>query len=129
MNQPPLILVVDDEADFREIFGTKLRAAGFRVETAEDGVRGIDKAKKTKPDLILMDLKMPGMNGAGAVMQLKSDPTTKDIKIVFLTNFGDPRTEMQEADRHFSKEIGAADYIKKSENLDDLVDRVRVFLR
>ncbi|MBI2033787.1 MAG: response regulator [Candidatus Liptonbacteria bacterium] len=129
MNQPPLILLVDDEADFLEIFYTKLRAAGFRVETAESGEKAIEAAKKLKPDLILMDMKMPKMNGAQVMMKLKEDPETKDIKVVFLTNFGDPRTEMEEIDRKFSRDLGAMDYLRKTSDLDEVVQKIQTFFK
>ena len=129
MNQPPLILLVDDEADFREIFYTKLRQVGFRVETAENGEKGIEAAKKLKPDLILMDMKMPKMNGAQAVIKLKEDPETKDIKVIFLTNFGDLRTEMEEVDRKFSRDIGAVDYLRKTSDLDEIVRKIQTFFK
>ena len=129
MNQPPLILLVDDEVDFLEIFYTKLRAAGFRVETAESGEKAIEAAKKLKPDLILMDMKMPKMNGAQAVMKLKEDPETKDIKVVFLTSFGDPRTEMEQIDRKFSIDLGAVDYLRKTSDLDKVVQKIQTFFK
>jgi len=129
MNQPPLILLVDDEANFLEIFYAKLRQAGFRVETAENGEKGIEAAKKFKPDLILMDMKMPKMNGAQAVIKLKEDPETKDIKVVFLTNFGDPRTEMEEVDRKFSRDMGAMDYLRKTSDLDEIVQKIQTFFK
>lgn len=129
MNQPPVILVVDDEADFREIFSRNLRSAGFNVYTAEDGFKCLEKAKKYKPDLILLDMKMPGMNGAGAIMKLKEDPELRNVKVVFLSNFGEATAEMQKSDRHFAQDIGASGYIKKTENLDDIVERVKSFLR
>ena len=91
----PLVLIVDDEQDFLEIFGTKLSSAGFRIETAENGEEGIEKAKKLQTDLVLMDVKMPNINGAEAVLKLKDDPDTKNIKIIFLTNLGDPQEEAQ----------------------------------
>jgi len=127
MNNPPLILIVDDEANFREIFSAEMLRSGYNVDTAVDGIDGYEKAKKLQPDLILMDMEMPRLNGAGAVMKLKEDPATKDIKIIFLTNYGDPRTEMTIADVHFSKEIGAEDYMRKTDDLSILrveVERV-----
>ena len=129
MNQPPLILLVDNEANFLEIFYAKLRQAGFRVETAENGEKGIEAAKKFKPDLILMDMKMPKMNGAQAVIKLKEDPETKDIKVVFLTNFGDLRTGMEEIDRKFSRDIGAMDYLRKTSDLDEIVKKIQTFVK
>ena len=91
MAEQKLILIVDDEPAFREIFGAKFAADGFRIETAENGQIGIEKAKALKPDLILMDVNMPVMDGATAVLKFRDDPETKDLKVVFLTNLGDPQ--------------------------------------
>ncbi|MEK7138079.1 MAG: response regulator [Patescibacteria group bacterium] len=128
MNNPPLVLIVDDEENFREIFSTKLEEVGYKVETAVNGELGFEKAKETKPDLILMDMEMPVLNGAGATMKLREDKETQGIKIVFLTNYGDPRSEMREADIHFSKEIGANDYLRKTDDLDRIADKVKEML-
>lgn len=128
MNNPPLILIVDDEPDFREIFATKLKEVGYNIETAENGEEGFEMAKKTKPDLVLMDMEMPVLNGAGAVLKFKGDSDTKDIKVVFLTNYGDPRIEMRDADVHFSHELGANDYLRKTDDLDRIVEKVKSFL-
>jgi CheY-like chemotaxis protein len=129
MPEAPLLLIVDDEPDFLEIFSAKFSAEGFRVETAHDGEDGIRKAKSLKPDLILMDVKMPGLSGVDAVLRLKDDPETKNIKVVFLTNLGDPREEMQAINRRLSTEVGAEGYLRKTDNLDALVDQVRAFLK
>jgi len=128
MNNPPLVLIVDDEPDFREIFSTKLKEKGYGIEVAENGEEGFEMAKRIKPDLILMDMEMPVLNGAGSVLKLRSDPATKDIKVVFLTNYGDPRVEMRDADVHFSKEIGASDYLRKTDDLGRIADKVKSFL-
>lgn len=126
--QQPLILIIDDEADFREIFTAVLKTAGFRVESAEDGESGIRKAKKLKPNLILMDVKMPGISGTEAFMKLKSDPATAGLKVLFLTNFGDFRSDLQVIDDRWAKESGAVGYFKKTDNLDDLVVRIKQIL-
>lgn len=128
MNNPPLILVVDDEQNFREIFSIELTKAGYKVETSVDGEEGYQKAKELMPDLILMDMEMPHLNGAGAVMKLKADPQTKDIKVIFLTNYGDPAVEMIGADVHFSKEIGANDYLRKTDDLKEIIQRIVRFI-
>lgn len=128
MNNQPLILIVDDEESFREMFSTELKAAGFNVEMAENGEDGFLMAKKIKPDLILMDMEMPILNGAGAVMKLKADAETSGLKIIFLTNYGDPRIEVTETDRHFSKEIGATDYLRKTDDMENIIDRIRAVL-
>ncbi|MBU6501102.1 MAG: response regulator [Patescibacteria group bacterium] len=129
MPEPKLILIVDDEPDFREIFSTKLSSLGYRTETAANGEEGVKKAKVLKPDLILMDVKMPKMGGAEAVLALRNDPDTKDIKAVFLTSLGDPRAEMQEINRKFSSEFGAQGYIKKTDDLDSIMEKIQAFLQ
>ena len=129
MPDQPLILVVDDDPDFREILFTKLTASGFRVETAVNGEEGVSKAKALKPNLILMDVKMPLLDGAGALLKLRENPETKDIKVIFLTSLGGSSGEMQEADKMFAQDFGAQGYVKKSDNLDVLVGRVRAALQ
>ena len=128
MSNQQLVLIVDDEPDFRDIFKTKILAGGFRVETAINGEEGIKKAKNLKPDLILMDMKMPIMDGAQALLKLREDQELKNIKVVFLTSLGDPRGETQELDRRFSKELGAQGYLKKTDDLDVLMEQIRMFL-
>lgn len=129
MEQKPLILVVDDEEAFREIFSIKLAADGFRVETAENGEIGVRKAKELKPDLVLMDVRMPVMDGAAAVLKLRGDPDTKDMRIAFLTSLGDPRLEMQEMNSKIAQDFGVQGYLRKTDDLDLLNDRVLAFLK
>jgi CheY-like chemotaxis protein len=81
----PLVLVVDDFADAREMYGEYLKFCGFRVAEAQNGVEAIDKAKRLKPDLILMDLSMPVVDGWEATRRLKADTSTKGIPVVALT--------------------------------------------
>lgn len=129
MTDSPLILIVDDEPAFREIFSAKLNADGFRTETAENGQIGVEKAKELKPDLVLMDVKMPVMDGPSAVLALRADPETKNMKIAFLTSLGDPRLEMQEINRKFSEDFGAQGYLKKTDDLDSLNETIKGFLK
>lgn len=129
MADSPLILIVDDEPAFREIFSAKLGADGFRTETAENGQLGLEKAKQLKPDLILMDVKMPVMDGPSAVLALRADPETKDMKVAFLTSLGDPRMEMQEINQKFSQDFGAQGYLKKTDDLDTLTQKIKEFLK
>ena len=128
MSEHPLVLIVDDEAAFREIFGAKLLANGFRVETAENGELGVAKAKAIKPDLILMDVKMPVLDGPDALLKLREDPETQNIKVVFITGLGDPTDHVQEINKKFSKEFGAQGYIRKSDDVNGLTDKVLAFL-
>jgi len=128
MHNPPLILIVDDMPSFLEIFGEKLKGAGFAVETAPNGEEGIKIAKEIQPDLILMDVRMPVMNGTDAVVKLKDDEATKNLRVIFLTELGDPREEVQAVNRKFAQELGAVDYVKKSVDLDVLVAKVKSHL-
>ncbi|MBI2889080.1 MAG: response regulator [Candidatus Liptonbacteria bacterium] len=129
MTQALLLLVVDDEPYFREIFSKKLVSAGFRVETADSGEAGVKKAKELRPNLVLMDVKMLGVDGIHAMMKIKEDPLMKDTKVAFLTNAGE-RTEESgyEGDRQAAKGIGAAGYIQKTNNLDEIVKQIKSLL-
>ena len=80
-----LVLVVDDYADSREMYADFLAFSGFRVVEARDGREALEKAAEVKPDLILMDLSLPGVDGWEATRRLKSDPRTREIPVVALT--------------------------------------------
>jgi len=84
---PPLVLVVDDAADARALYGEYLEYLGFRVETAENGAQAIQSARREWPAIIIMDLAMPELDGWQAIKRLKSDPLTADIPIVALSAF------------------------------------------
>lgn len=120
--------MVDDEKDFRDLVVTKFRANEMTVIEAENGEMAYEKARELKPDLILMDVKMPKMDGVAALMKMKEDPATKDIKIVLFTAFGDPRPEIYKVDQRFAKEVGAFEYILKTADLDEVVKRVKAFV-
>jgi CheY-like chemotaxis protein len=128
MAEQKLILIVDDESDFREIFRIKLSAAGFRIETAENGEVALAKAKALKPDLILMDVRMPVIDGPTALLKLRDDPEIKDIKVVFLTSLGDPQEDMQQINSTISKDFGAQGYLRKTDDLNHLSDEVKKIL-
>ena len=84
-NDQPLILVVDDFEDGREMYASYLRYSGYRVDEAADGYEALEKAFALLPDIILMDLSLPGMDGWAATRQLKSDDRTKRIPVLALT--------------------------------------------
>ncbi len=128
MEQSSLILIVDDEPAFREIFSVKLTAEGFRVETADNGEQGVERAKALKPNLILMDVNMPVMDGPTALLKLREDPETKDIKVVFLSNLGDPQLEIQKLNHKLSQDFGAQGYLRKTEDLNTLSGKIKAFL-
>ncbi len=120
------ILLVDDEPDIIAIYKTKLEEAGFEVSTARDGVEAVAAAAASRPDLILMDMKMPNMDGVAAQQKLKNDPATKDLRVVFLTAFADPMKP--EVDKAFARQSGAVDFIQKGIDLDELVQKVKGYL-
>ena len=118
------ILIVEDENDYAEILSTKFEKEGYDVVVAQNGQAGINAAKELKPNIILMDIQMPVMNGIEAFYKLKADPETKDIKVVFLTNYGEPAKDASWLDDKFAREIGAGDYIRKTDSLDEIVKSV-----
>jgi len=84
-DMPLKILVVDDEEDTLKILDIELRSEGYEVITARNAGEAMEQARKFSPDLIVMDILLPDMNGAEAVKMLKVDPQTKDIPVIFLT--------------------------------------------
>jgi len=117
------ILVVDDEQDILELIRHSLNKEGFEVHIAMNGQQAIDKAKQIIPDLILMDVMMPIMDGMEACRQLKEDPTTKNISIVFLTARSEEFAELA------GFEAGADDYVAKPIRSRVLLSRIKALLR
>ena len=124
-SQSKCVLLVDDEKDFRDIFGTKLRGAGFEIVEAANGKEALDALKTTKPDLIVMDCQMPEMNGIEAFLRIKEDPSLSHYNVLFMTNHTEPQAEMADIDKKFAKEIGAADFVKKADGPDAMLKRVQ----
>jgi two-component system, cell cycle response regulator DivK len=81
----PLVLLVDDYADNREAYALYLRFKGYRVEEAEDGHEALERAFQTRPDLIVMDLSLPGLDGWEATRTLKQDRRPRDVPVIALT--------------------------------------------
>ena len=121
MKNPPLILIADDDKDFKEILSAKLLAAGYQIAEASDGAEAITKAKSLIPDLVIMDIQMPNVNGTEAVLELKGSPETKDIKIVFFSSLVYPWPGIKEDNPAFAKELGAVTFLKKSDELGTIV--------
>lgn len=112
------ILVVDDSATERHILGEILSKAGFVVSFAPDGESGIAQAKAQKPDLILMDVVMPGLNGFQATRAISKDPETENIPIIICT------TKDQETDRVWGMRQGARDYLLKPISGAELLQKI-----
>lgn len=112
------ILVVDDSATERFFVVDFLTKAGYQVSTAETGEEGIAKAKANKPDLILMDVVMPGLNGFQATRTLTRDQETKNIPIIVCTSKG------EETDKIWGLRQGAVDYMVKPLKPEELLKRI-----
>jgi two-component system, cell cycle response regulator DivK len=119
----PLILVVEDFDDAREMYRDYLEFSGFRVETARDGREAIDKAQALDPDLILMDLSLPGVDGWEATRLLKSDPATRHLLIVALS----AHALAAEGDR--ARAAGCDGFIAKPCLPPDLVTEITRYLK
>ena len=119
---PKKILVVDDEMHIIRIVKYKLESAGFEVLTALSGADALKIAKEASPELIFLDIMMPGINGYEVCAQLKKDPATKDIIVIMLTAKG------QEADKIKGLEVGVDEYITKPFSPQDILDRARDLL-
>jgi len=125
----PLILLADDSDDFREVVATKLMASGFDVAEAKNGAEAVEKAHDLRPDLILMDIQMPGeLNGIDAAFKIKEDPEEKDTKIAFLSGMENPWPAFSGERTAVSKQIGMEDFILKTEDLDVVLEKVMGFL-
>ena len=120
--QGPLILVVDDYEDAREMYAEYLRFCGFRVAEARNGNEALEQAFSLMPNLILMDLSLPGMDGWEATRQLKADPRTARIPVVALT--GHALAGASEG----AKKAGCDSFVTKPCLPDDLVVEVRRML-
>ena len=120
--QGPLILVVDDYEDAREMYAEYLRFCGFRVAEARNGNEALEQAFTLMPDLILMDLSLPGMDGWEATRQLKADARTNKIPVVALT--GHALAGASEG----AKKAGCDSFVTKPCLPDDLVLEVRRML-
>lgn len=117
------ILVIEDEEDIAELIRYNLEREGYRVVTAETGERGLEIASRQHPDLVLLDLMLPGSDGLEVCKRLKSVPTTSGIPIIMVTARG------EEADVVTGLELGAEDYVTKPFSPRVLIARARAVLR
>jgi twitching motility two-component system response regulator PilH len=118
----PLILIVDDSPTEVHVMRKALERHGFRIAVAANGAEGIRLAKQMHPDLIFMDIVMPGVNGYQATRTLNGDPNTSMIPIVMVTSKG------QETDRIWGLRQGAIDYLVKPVSTDELVEKAQAAL-
>jgi twitching motility two-component system response regulator PilH len=118
----PLILIVDDSPTEVHVMQTALQRHGFRTVAAGDGAEGVRLAREMHPDLIFMDVVMPGINGFQATRTLSNDPQTRAIPIVMVTSKG------QQTDRIWGLRQGAVDYLVKPVSGTDLVEKAQAAL-
>lgn len=117
------ILVVEDEIDILEVLAYNIEAAGYRCYKSLDGEGGMALAREKNPDLILLDLMLPGISGSEICGQLRQDPLTKDIPIIMVTAKG------EESDAVIGLGIGADDYVTKPFRPKELMARISAVLR
>jgi DNA-binding response OmpR family regulator len=117
------ILVVDDDRDVAQSMELALRRRDFQVTLAYSGVEALKTLRRYRPDLLILDVLMPGMSGLEVCRRLRSDTSLADLPIIFLTAKG------QERDRIEGLRAGADDYISKPFNLEELFLRIRAVLR
>lgn len=114
------ILIIEDDVFLSELMAKKLKDSGFKVVKAIDGQEGLEKAASAKPNLILLDLILPGMDGFEVLKRLKSNPETDSIPVIILSNLG----QREDIERGF--DLGAQDYLVKAQfTPDEIVERVK----
>lgn len=117
------VLVIDDAENIIEFIRLGLRYEGFQVEAAPDGEQGISAAQRINPDIIILDVLMPGIDGLEVCQRLRSNPTTSDIPILMLT------AKDEVSDRIAGLQTGADDYLTKPFDFYELLERLRAILR
>jgi len=123
--QSPIILIVDDDQNFREIWKTKLSSSGFQVFEAENGKKALEILTNLQPDIILLDIVMPELDGIETFFAIKDNPATQNIKIFFITSMDDLNEELAKYHKKLAGELGAVDYLRKATDLSDLVNILR----
>jgi len=119
---PRTVLVADDDEDILQLVSFRLERAGYTVVTAADGQQALAAARQHQPDLAVLDVMMPGLNGYEVTRQLRADPATAAIPVILLT------ARVQEADVSRGFEAGADDYLRKPFSPQELRSRVQAIL-
>lgn len=117
------ILIVEDDEDILQLLQFNFESAGFEVSTSMDGREGLAMAKRLRPDMVLLDLMLPGMDGFDICKELKRDSETSGVPVIMLT------ARSEEVDRIVGLELGADDYVVKPFSFRELMLRVRAVLR
>jgi len=117
------VLVIEDEKDIQQVLAYNLRKAGYEVHATTRGLEGLRLAREKRPDLVLLDLMLPDIDGTEVCRMLREDDATKEIAVLILTARG------EEIDRVVGFEIGADDYVVKPFSVRELLLRIRAVLR
>ena len=120
---PKSVLIIDDEVDLRNLLEYNLRKEGYKVMTAQDGRTGIDQTLRERPDLIVLDIMMPIIDGLEVCKTLRNNSKTANIPILMLT------AKAEETDKVIGLEIGADDYMVKPFGIRELLARIKALLR
>ena len=122
MTMTKKILIIDDEKDFVEVLSARLRYSGFDVINAFDGIEGLKKAKAEVPDLILLDIMLPKLDGREALMEFKLDEVTRSIPIIAITAI------VEKFNKDFTLELGARGYLQKPFDYEVLLQMIKNLL-
>jgi CheY-like chemotaxis protein len=117
------ILIAEDERDIRDLITFTLQFAGYQVAAASNGEEAVNLARQNKPDLILMDVRMPRMTGYEACATIKADPNLKDVPVIFLSAKG------QDSEIQTGLQVGAVEYMLKPFAPDQLIGRIQAILQ
>lgn len=118
------ILIVEDDKFLRDLISKKLSSEGFEISSAVDGEQGISTAKEFMPELILLDLILPGIDGFEVLAQLKTDTLTANIPVIILSNLG------QREDVEKSLKLGAVDYLVKAHfTPNEIIEKIKSVLK
>jgi len=117
------ILIIEDDRSLADVVAYNLRQAGYQVSTAYDGLDGLTQAQSNTPDLVLLDLMLPIMDGLEVCRRLRNDPATRDILILMLT------AKAEESDQLVGFSLGADDYVTKPFSVKVLIERVKAIER
>lgn len=121
------ILMIEDDPNLSDMYGARFELEGYTVAKAEDGDKGLAAAVNEAPDLILLDILMPNVNGFEVLRQLKTQPETKNIPVIVYTNLG---TSEADEKRELAFSLGAADYLVKAlHEPESIVQRINAILK